>query len=322
VSTASLSSSDALPPPIFKEKGDREDINKKEGETHNLVYQPLTGGLITPIQLNNLNQGKLGNCAFIAALAATFGKIEDPSTANLKQSEFLNSAITTDGSNYTLKFYNYLTSQPGNVMVNNQVVTKDDKLFGATWDNLNDVEPTEASGQPIWGAIFERAYAKWRGEETGQNGYDVTGNGDVGGKPLKRLTGQAIQEIYWVPSESDPVYSVIQFTGDVEESYNDLGSITQEEIFNRIQTALNEGRYVMTGTISEAEKLSQGALVSTHAYSVHNAYEMNGTKMILVRNPWGKDNSNGAVDNLNDGFVAITFDTFLNNFDGVSLSQG
>ncbi len=321
VSTAASSISDQLPPPIFNEEGDRADTGLTQDVLHNLVYQPLTGGLITPIQLNNLNQGNFGNCAFIAALAATFGKIEDPSTANLKQSEVLNSAITTDGSNYTLKFYNYLTSQPGNVMVNNQVVTKDDNLFGATWDNLNPVEPTEASGQRIWGAIFERAYAKWRGQETGKNGYDVMGNGDVGGRSLKRVTGKAIQEISWDPSQSDPEYSLIQFSQDIDGSYNNLGSITQEEIFNRIQTALNEGRYVMTGTISEAEKLSQGALVGGHAYSVHNAYEMNGRKMILVRNPWGTDTSKGAVDNLNDGFVAITFETFLNNFDGVSLSQ-
>jgi hypothetical protein len=194
-------------------------------------------------------------------------------------------------------------------------------LFGATWDNLNPVGPTEASGQPIWGAIFERAYAKWRGQETGKNGYDVMGNGDVGGRSLKRVTGKAIQEISWDPSQSDPEYSLIQFSQDIDGSYNNLGSITQEEIFNRIQTALNEGRYVMTGTISEAEKLSEGALVGGHAYSVHNADEMNGTKMILVRNPWGTDTSKGAVDNLNDGFVAITFETFLNNFDGVSLSQ-
>jgi RTX calcium-binding nonapeptide repeat (4 copies) len=74
-------------------------------------YAPLTSGLAQPIQLPGLNQGKFGNCAFIAALAATFGKIEDPSQAAFKQSVILKNAITSDGNTYTLKFYNYLTGE-------------------------------------------------------------------------------------------------------------------------------------------------------------------------------------------------------------------
>lgn len=322
IRTNNLSSdSNALPEPVFLEKGGRSDTGLTKDTLHEFTYQPLTGGQISPIQINNLNQGGFGSCAFLAALAATFGKIEDPSTAALATSPVLSNGITTDGNNYTFRFYNYQTGNPATVTVDNQVPIDQSLLFGAKWSN-DSVSPDQASGQPVWASIFERAYAKWRGEETGRNGYDVIGNGDVGGLPLRRVTGQAIQEISWNYSQDNTEYFLIEFSEEVSNSYRLLGNITPDEIFQNIQNTLNGGRYVMTGTTSNAEQLSQGRLVGGHAYSVHNAFvDQNGTKTILVRNPWGSDTQKGAVDNIDDGFVSITFDSFLQNFDGVSLSQ-
>ncbi|MEG4305569.1 C2 family cysteine protease [Microcoleus sp. D3_18a_C4] len=314
-----------LPPPLFLEKGQRADTGLQEDTAHELVYAPLTGGLALPIQLPALNQGQFGNCAFLAALAATFGKIEDPSQAASKQSVVLNNLITSDGNNYTLQFYNYVTGQPRTVTVDNQVVTNKDLVFGVKW-NPDDVKPSQASGQPIWAPIFERAYAKFRGEETGRNGYDATGNGDLAGIALKRVTGKGTEEIVLKPSEAAPQYSLIEFS-DEEGEGNLLGSITRDQTFQRIQDTLNQGRYVAAGTVPDAEKRSDNVLVGGHAYSIHNAYETNGQKMLLLRNPWGTDNGKGArasedpSSNTKDGFVAITFDRFLENFGLVSLSK-
>jgi Calpain family cysteine protease/RTX calcium-binding nonapeptide repeat (4 copies) len=315
-----------LPPPVFLEKGNRADTGLKEDTRHELVYAPLTGGLAQPIQISGLNQGGFGNCAFIAALAATFGKIEDPSTAASVTSPVLNKAFQTNGDNYTVEFYNYLTGNPVKVTVDNQVVTKDNSLFGTAWDSQSTKKTTEASNQPIWGSIAERAYAKFRGQETGRNGYDATGNGDQAGIALKRVTGKAIEEIGWNPYAADPKYAAFEFS-DEDGSYNNLGSFTPDRIFQRIQETLNAGRYVATGTENDAEKRSDGVLVGGHAYSIHNAYEVNGQKMLLLRNPHGQDNSTDAKapedpsPNTKDGFVAITFDRFLKNFGGVSLSK-
>jgi Calpain family cysteine protease/RTX calcium-binding nonapeptide repeat (4 copies) len=315
-----------LPPPVFLEKGNRADTGLKEDTRHELVYAPLTGGLAQPIQISGLNQGQFGNCAFIAALAATFGKIEDPSTAASVTSPVLNKAFQTNGDNYTVEFYNYLTGNPVKVTVDNQVVTKDNSVFGARWDSQSDGETSKASNQSIWGSIAERAYAKFRGQETGRNGYDATGNGDQAGIALKRVTGKAIEEIGWNPFAADPNYAAFEFS-DESGSYNNLGSITPDRIFQRIQETLNAGRYVATGTENDAEKRSGGLLVGGHAYSIHNAYEANGQRMILLRNPHGQDNSTDAKapedpsPNTKDGFLAITFDRFLKNFGGVSLSK-
>jgi hypothetical protein len=114
-----------------------------------------------------------------------------------------------------------------------------------------------------------------------------------------------------------------------------LGSTTPDEIFKGIQDALNGGRYVVAGTVgggNDSKLLYGGVLQQSHAYSVHNAYEKDGQKLILLRNPWGVDNRNGpnrtavkaAEDPSkdNDGFITITFDAFLKNFDDLSLSKG
>jgi hypothetical protein len=322
----STSADTLLPPPSFLEKGSRADTGLEQDTPHELVYAPLTGGLAQPIQLPALNQGRFADCAFIAALAATFGQIEDPSQAASKQSVVLNNLIRSDGNNYTLQFYNYVTGLPQTVTVDNQVVTKENKVFGAKWDIQQLGEPSQASGQPIWAPIFERAYAKFRGEETSDNGYNAIGNGDFPGIVLKRLTGKASEEIRWNPSEAAPEYSLIEFS-DEEGNYKKLGSITPDQIFQRIQDTLNQGRYVATGTVSDAEKRSDNVLVGGHAYSIHNAYQANGQNMLLLRNPWGNDNKVDArvpedpSSNTKDGFVAITFDRFLENFDGVSLSK-
>jgi len=319
----SASADTLLPLPVFSEKA---NTGQKESKLYQLVYAPLTGGLAQPIQISGLNQGGFGNCAFLAALGATFGKIEDPKTAASITSTVLNNAIQTDGDNYTVEFYNYLTGNPVKVTVDNQVVTKDNSVFGAKWNTLSTGETDQASRQPIWGSIFERGYAKFRGQETGRNGYDVTGNGDQAGIALKRVTGKATEEISWNPSEANPKYFAIEFSGE-SGSYKNLGSSTPDQIFQGIQDTLNQKRYVVTGTVSDAEKQSDNVLVGGHAYSIHNAYEANGQKMILVRNPWGKDNGankqapEDPSSNTQDGFVAITFDRFLKNFDGVGLSK-
>jgi len=319
----SASADTLLPLPVFLEKA---NTGQKESKLYQLVYAPLTGGLAQPIQISGLNQGNFGNCAFLAALGATFGKIENLSLAASATSAVLNNAITSDGNNYTLKFYNYLTGAAKNVTVDNQVVTSEDYLFGAKWTIKSNVKPSQATGEPIWGSIFERGYAKFRGEETGRNGYDVIGNGDLEGIALKRVTGKAVESIFW---KEDKKF-VLADQLDEKYAYNskDLTG-GSDEVFNRIQTTLNSGGYVVAGTVSNAEKNSAGVLVGGHAYSVHKAYtDPKNGKMILVRNPWGQDNQ-GNVKALedpssikDDGFVEITFDRFLENFKGVSLSKG
>jgi hypothetical protein len=318
----SASAETLLPPPVYTSKGQA---------TKNFTYAPLTGGLAQPIQISGLNQQGFGNCAFLAALGATFGKIDANLTdANAKQSGILNNAIKSESNNnYTLTFYNYLTGTAKNVTVDNQVVSDTDgDLFGAKWLPKFAVKPDQAKDKPIWGSIFERAYAKFRGEETGSNGYDMTGNGDLAGIALKRVTGKVIENIFWKDGKDFKLAKQLK-----ENTSHSSDPLTggSDEVFNRIKTALDGGGYVTTGTIgggNDTKLLYGGVLQQSHAYSVHNAYQReDGQKLILLRNPWGKDNDPNKIadedpsKNPDDGFITIKFEEFLKNFDEVGISQ-
>jgi hypothetical protein len=343
----SASAETLLPPPVYTSKGQA---------TKNFIYAPLTGGLGQPIQISGLNQQSFGNCAFLAALGATFGKITDPDQADSKESAILNNAIKPDGDNYTLQFYSYEAGKPKTVTVDNQVVTTEEQqtvnimennvlvetkkipvnlVFGAKWRSEFSVKPSDATGQSIWGPIFERAYAKFRGEETGRNGYDVTGNGDQGGIALKRVTGKEVENIFWDDGKKFNLAGPLTQNPGGGISYEPM-KLTDEsdpkkvsdEVFKRIQTTLDSKGYVVAGTRPDAEQGSLDVLIKGHAYSVHNAYvNANNQQMILLRNPWGKDNTlnkkapDDPSKNTQDGFVAIKFEEFVKHFKSLALSK-
>ncbi|MEG3969304.1 C2 family cysteine protease [Microcoleus sp. T2B6] len=355
----SASAETLSPKPVFTNQ------SESPPKTYNFTYAPLTGGKVDPIRITDINQQQFGDCAFLASVAATFGKIDNLSAATTAKSSVLGS-ITPKGDNYTFKFYNYLTGTGKEVTVDNQVATNEGLVFGTVWPTEFAAKPSDATGQPIWAPIFERAYAKFREEEKGSdsNGYDVMGNGDQAGIALKRVTGKKVETIYWkegknfvlVDSQDEGgSYSSKALTDEpiltpeqkAEKEKADKNLTPQQkaekekaeeekknkenadEVFNRIQTMLDTKKgYVVAGAPLGAEQRSDNVLIGGHAYSVHNAYtDPKHGKMILVRNPWGKDNRGVAKapedpsSNTKDGFVAITFDRFLENFSALSLSE-
>ncbi|HEY9811779.1 MAG TPA: C2 family cysteine protease [Halomicronema sp.] len=359
---ASGSSSDSQGPDAPKKNTINISGTKTEFDT---VYQPLTGGQITSIPINAMHQGSFGDCFFMAALTATFGKIEDPSKASDAVSSALKDedAITRNGNNFNIKLYNN-KGQKETFTVDNQVLTYptefnyqgrmvklklSDKLYGARWQ-LEQPKPTDASGEsPIWPSIFERAFAKRQG------GYEIINKGGNPGAALVWITGLQLSETFgWNPDSANPTYTLYISPTVTEDGQlsGQTSTTTRDEIFKSIQTTLEKKGYVVAGTKNlgggDQKPLYGGVLQQGHAYSVHNVYEVtvekkdaegktmkdsNGNtvteiqKMILVRNPWGKDNkidAKAAEDpssDTKDGFIAIKFNEFLNNFDSLSLTK-
>jgi hypothetical protein len=293
-----------------------------ESITADTIYQPLTGGQISSMPIKAIHQGSFGDCFFLAALTSTFGKInKNLSDANSKESTAIKNAISIDGTNYTVRFYNNQTNQPETRTVDNQVLTtpkkitlKDGKtgevpssLHGASWTRPRPA-PEQASGQPIWGSVFERA-------------------------------GKRTDNIDWKPTSSNPEYQLLPAANYKPETSNyefPAGfdtTVSPDQMFTTIKTTLDGGGYVTAGTPGggdDTKKLYGGVLYQTHAYSVHNAYEEDGQKLILLRNPHGIDNANGdnsspvkaaedPSNDLKDGFITIKFDAFLKNFDSLRL---
>ncbi|MCG9886625.1 MAG: C2 family cysteine protease [Cyanobacteria bacterium] len=332
------------PVPRFVE-GAREDTGNTTRNEFVFTYGALAGSLagggsndISALRIRGVNQGGFGNCAFIAAVAATFGELDPATTAATKANPILAQLlqpVVTGGqvTAYTAQFYNATTRALGTaVQVNNLVVLNSTKngapsdavgeMAGATLGGDAPTNPANTANAAIWMPILERAYAKWRGQEEGKNGYDVIGNGDSIDDPLRRLTGRPVEYFSFRENGKDPLASVASANAPESVTVD-----TANGLFERLQAALTQGRFATAGAGSDGKQISGGRLVSTHAYSVHRAYtDGSGVRKIVVRNPWGSDNETDVfyaedpVKDAKDGFVEMTYDTFLKHFQDLAIS--
>jgi len=114
-------------------------------------------------------QGALGDCFFIASMAAV---------ANANP-QAISEAITYDKASgkYTVRFYE--EGRGGSMKP--VYITVDAYL--PTSGARNDPAFAGDPGQPLWPAIMEKAYAQWKG------GYDVIGEGGVGDTAMAEISG-------------------------------------------------------------------------------------------------------------------------------------
>ncbi|KAK4123491.1 cysteine proteinase [Parathielavia appendiculata] len=109
----------------------------------------------------------------------------------------------------------------------------------------------------IWPALVEKAYLKIRG------GYDFPGSNS--GTDLLALTG-------WIP----------------EQIFLQSDEIELDETWNRIKKAYDEGNAMLTlgtGNILPEEEKASG-LVREHDYAVISLKKEDGSRLLLIKNPW------------------------------------
>jgi hypothetical protein len=178
-----------------------------------LTHQAVNGSLFGSAgfaKIGDIDQGGLGDCAFLAALGATF-RPQSNDGGNQRSSVIDNMIINNGDNSYTFKFFANGTAQF--VTVDNRLATSNGQILGA--------RATDA----LWAPLAEKAYAQWREGREGRPGYEIIGNGDSLARPLSFVTGKN-------PS-------------DVSTS-----SISFDQIKNGLQggKAVSAGRYLQSST--------------------------------------------------------------------------
>jgi len=114
-----------------------------------------------------------------------------------------------------------------------------------------------SNGNDIWVMLIEKAYAKVVGSYADiEGGIPFLALSDLTGMPVKRIL---------------------------------LKDINEDKIFNKIHS-YDTKKYVMVSSIPDfpdIDLMEEVGLIEGHAYSVIDAYEINGKKLLKIRNPWG-----------------------------------
>lgn len=147
----------------------KDEANKKLADDY--VYSPI-GGDQSPKSPTGKDtaQGSLGDCFFIASMAAVANAAPGAITDMVK--------YDPKKKTYTVRFFEETgrgASKPVYIEVDGYLPT--------SAASRNDPAYAGDPGGKMWPAIIEKAYAKWKG------GYDVIGEGGLGEEAMAEITG-------------------------------------------------------------------------------------------------------------------------------------
>jgi len=212
----------------------KDAIWRRPPEIMNCNYDEIK--VFDSIDVNDIAQGILGNCYFLASLS---GLAEEPQRVKpiIQKSE-----INKNGK-YGVRFY--VRGVP-------TVITVDDRF---PCFNYSPYEPlfSKPKGKELWAILIEKAWAKLF------KSYSNIEAGTVE-EALGHLTG--------APSFS--------FKTDKH---------SDEEIWTRIKQA-DLKKYII-GASSRGDVQRSTGIVGNHAYTVVSVHEVQGYKLLKLRNPWG-----------------------------------
>ncbi len=204
------------------------------------------------IDANDVKQGSIGNCYFVAQLAAQAKS--DPSV--------IQNLIKDNGDGtYTVSLYLKDARQPWkrtktDVVIDSQFPSTDGR--SAAYAKPGDAG---SKGPELWVMLIEKAFAKYAGHYEETRGKKTT-DADVFGM----MTG-------------------------VTSGYRAMSSLSDDALIRLCEAAVKAGKPVSFGAIntSASEELQKGAkeagVVLNHAYALEGVDA--GKRTLSLRNPWG-----------------------------------
>ena len=195
-----------------------DDYSWELADPEQVTSEEMTG--------EDVSQGSLADCFFIAGMRATV-------TAN---ADFFKDAITYDAASgmYKVRFheqgdYDWDTDSYSY----NEVIIEVDGYLPTKGDG-DEAYADAADDATKWGAIYEKAFAKWKG------GYQILDKGGNSGAAMEALTG-------------------------VKSDYQSLSSMSEDEVIPWFQNAQDKGLAVITGSQESMESETQTPLSGTES---------------------------------------------------------
>eukprot|EP01129_Flabellula_baltica_P016989 TRINITY_DN927_c0_g1_i2.p1 TRINITY_DN927_c0_g1~~TRINITY_DN927_c0_g1_i2.p1 ORF type:complete len:881 (+),score=136.52 TRINITY_DN927_c0_g1_i2:50-2692(+) len=223
------------------------------------VSEIIEGPVISKygMSVNCITQSVVGDCSFLCALivAINYEKIHGVSviSKNIFPQGTDEQPIYNEDGKYAVKMY--WNGSPRKILVDDFVpVTKHNSILCSTSNIKNE----------IWVTLFEKAYMKVRG------GYS---HGSVSSDDMHLLIG-------WIPD------------------YYTTKKDSEDYIWNKIYAPYNQRQCMITFSSGELEGkildsstphssyLSDNGLLSNHCYACLELREVNGTRLVKIKNPW------------------------------------
>ena len=254
-------------------------------------------------------QGALADCYHIAAQssvawARTYAIAQRTRATGTNQQSFVD----------LIRFYD--DGQVNNIEVSERIPM-------TTGSNPSFIYARSSEQGEIWPAIYEKAYAKWKGSTSGD------------------------RPDYSVLNYGDPVLACAQLTG-LRKYYYSNPSLSTDVIWTRIrencmsQKTFNPMVARTYGSSNEDVDYNNTNIVANHAYSLIGWHTASGKRYVVLRNPWGQTEPSISADGgtwyvwdapyhfgpgwtravaltPNDGIIALGLAAFKSYFAGFGL---
>lgn len=254
------------------------------GDASGEAKRSAPGWALAAVSPTDVRQGRLGDCYFLSSLSA----LAEANDGARIRALFVSDRVDGTGKFVLRTFKNGVAAM---IKIDDWipcVPNLDPTAFGGY---LPAFSKTSGAQGELWVALLEKAYAKLHGSfqriESGDSAHALT---DLTGAPARR-------------------YTIRGAADDVEEEEEDAKGCTDAEgtaleLWPLLVEAHATGWVATAGTpAAEGDELSDLGLVPEHRYAIVNAVELpadtaaathTGTRLIQVRNPWGKGEWKGA----------------------------
>ena len=234
------------------------------------------------IDPDDVAQGNLGNCYYLAAIAALATQGRD---GDELEDVLIKDLVVEEGAAeglFGIKFY--INGMWRVVIIDDRLpCTQDDS---GEWRPIFAHRPTGASKEfELWPMLFEKAWAKLHGS------YEATAGGWTD-DAMNYLTGGVCRTIDFHSEEAEANACKKEFA-ELVELTDDQGDFP---VF--LSATLNND--------ANKEEMEADGLITGHAYSVMEAVQLkSGEQLVCLRNPWGKFEWKGAYSDGSKEFDAV-----------------